>query len=240
MWSKALVSVALLLSTVVGCAAEPGADEDMGGSASAIIDEKQDGDPTDFPEVVQVLVNNAAKDYCTGVLVSPTQVLTAAHCAGTSYTIIAPFAPGKPQAAATRGKVAEHSKAFNEEVGKEDAAILNLKTPINIARYATLEEVGELGTKKLKGIAVGRAYEDRNAPLKKSVTLTIRSGTEEGYTTGLGSEYYSSGGDSGGPLFLIENGKPTHTVIAIERQPDPENNSEWFTRITPKVSALLK
>ncbi|MFO0742641.1 MAG: trypsin-like serine protease [Labilithrix sp.] len=241
MWSKALLPVMVVsaLATMVGCATPPG-EEETGGSTSAIIDDKQDGAPTDHPEVVQVLVNNTAKDYCTGVLVSATKVLTAAHCAGKSYTIIAPFAPGKPQSAATRGAVAEHSSAFNEEVQKEDAAVLILKTPIHLTTYATVREVGELGTKKLTGVAVGRSHEDRNAPLVKSVPLAITSGTESGYETGLHSEYYSSGGDSGGPLFLVENGKITHTVIGIERQPDPENNDEWFTRITPKVSALVK
>lgn len=240
MWSKALLAVATAAVTaMVGCAQAPNAEE-QGESNSAIIQDKQDGAPTDHPEVVQVLVNNAAKDYCSGVLVSPTKVLTAAHCAGTSYTIIAPFAPGKPQSAATRGGVAEHSSAFNEEVGKEDAEVLILKTPINLPAYATLREVGELGDKSLTGVFVGRDHEDRNAPLVKSVPLKITSGTEAGYTTGLHAEYASSGGDSGGPLFLVEGGKTTHIVIGIERQPDPENNDEWFTRITPKVSALVK
>lgn len=239
MWERILSTVVLsAVATMVGCAAPP-AEEETGGSSSAIIDEKQDGAPTDHPEVVQVLVNNAAKDYCTGVLVSPTQVLTAAHCTGaTSFTVIAPFAPGKPQSAATKGPVAEHSKAFNEEVWKEDAAVLLLKTPIQIDVYATVEDVGELGEETVTGVAVGRAREERSAPLVKSVPLEIRSGTNDGYETGLGSEYYSSGGDSGGPLFLVENGKVTHTVIGVERQPDPPN--EWFTRITPKVKALIK
>ena len=67
----------------------------------------------------------------------------------------------------------------------------------------------------------------------------MRSGTPFGYTTGLVSQYYSSGGDSGGPLFLVdpETGKPTHVVIGIERQPDPP--SEYFTRLTPAVKRLV-
>jgi hypothetical protein len=239
MWSKALLLLSAM-ATMVGCAAAPAEEEATGGSTSAIVDDKQDGAPTDHPEVVQVLINNAAKDYCTGVLVSPTKVLTAAHCAGNSYTVIAPFAPGKPQSAATRGAVAEHSSAFNEEVQKEDAEVLLLKTPIKIENYATIQEVGELGDKSLTGVFVGRSHEDRNAPLVKSVPLKITSGTEAGYTTGLHAEYASSGGDSGGPLFLVQGGKTTHIVIGLERQPDPENNDEWFTRITPKVSALVK
>lgn len=240
MWERALAAAVVLgaIATVVGCATPPAAEEEMGGSSSAIIDEQQDGEPTEMPEVVQVLVNNAAKDYCTGVLVSPTRVLTAAHCTGAStFTVIAPFAPGKPQSAATKGAVAEHSRAFNEEVWKEDAAVLELKTPIQLPTYATVEDVGELGDKTVQGVAVGRSREARTASLVKSKPLTIRSGSPDGYETGLGCDYYSSGGDSGGPLFLVKNGKVTHTVIGVERQPDPPN--EWFTRITPKVKALV-
>lgn len=237
-----LVRLLLVLgiATTVACAgAASASDEEQGSTESAIIDEMQDGSPTELPEVVQVLVNNSAQDYCTGVLVSATRVLTAAHCmGGTSFVVKAPFAPGRPQSNATKGGAVQHSRAFNEEVWKEDAAILNLATPIRLAAYPTLREVGELGEETLTGVAVGREREERNAPLVKSKKITVRSGTPDGYTTGLGSEYYSSGGDSGGPLFLVENGKIQHVIIGVERQPDPPN--EWFTRITPAVKALVE
>lgn len=227
----------------VGCAT-PAGEEDAAGSESAVIGEQQDGPPVDLPEAVQVLVNNQAQDYCTGVLVSPTRVLTAAHCTGgKTFVVRAPHAPkqdGRLQESKAKkaGSVARSSNYY-EEVWKEDAATLDLETPIHIETYPTLKDVGELGDRKLRAVAVGRSAEARNAPLVKSKELEVTSGTPLGYTTGLVSGYYSSGGDSGGPLFLVdeETGKPAHVVIGLERQPDPPK--EFFTRITPAVKSLV-
>ncbi|HVH40774.1 MAG TPA: trypsin-like serine protease [Labilithrix sp.] len=235
---RSLVVVGVLL--VAGCAEVA---DDTGASQSPVIAGMQDGAPTDLPEVVQVMVDNKPRDFCTGTLISPTRVITAAHCmGGTSFEVIAPNA-GQPYGVVQSSKAWQagsvtRSNNYNEEVEKEDVAFLDLDTPIRSATYATLEDVGELGAQTLRAVAVGRTEAERKAPLVKSKELTVRSATERGYTTGLMSQYYSSGGDSGGPLFRVDpnTGKPTHVVIGIERQPEPPN--EFFSRITPAVSRL--
>lgn len=232
--------LALFASAVsaVGCAAGTD-DESTGSGDSAINIGQQAGPPTMLPESVLITVNNAARDFCTGVLISPTIVMTATHCTGgKTYTVTAQYAPGSPKSNAKVAGAVAHSSDWYSDVEKEDIALLRLDTPIKLAVYPEVRDVGELGNKKVYGVAVGRDRQKRDANLVKSVVLNVSTGSDYGYTTGLKSEYYSSGGDSGGPLFLADaRGNPQHVLIGIERQPDPP--LDFYSRITPKVKALV-
>ncbi len=240
---RTFTAVVILLGVAVlgGCGAEPASDEDGAGGAStdeAIVGSMQAGTASAFPEAVQILSGNGV-DYCTGVLVSPTIVLGAAHCIwGTAYTVKAPFAPGAPSRKVVRSKVL--SRNYSNDAAAPDVGILVLQAPIKLAQYAVPTSIGADADRgaSYQGVAVGRSFEARTAPLVRSTVLTITSGAAAGYTTGLHTPYYSTGGDSGGPLFLVENGKVTHKVVAVERQPDPPNDDDWFTRIDAAVLAL--
>jgi len=239
MRTSAQLSLLLGLSLVAGCAAEPAADE-SGSTDEAIVGSMQAGAATAFPEAVQILSGNGV-DYCTGVLVSPTVVLGAAHCIwGTSYTVKAPFAPGAPSRKVVRSKVL--SRGYSNDAASPDVGVLVLDAPIKLAQYGIPTSVGAAADSgsSFQGVAVGRSREARTAPLVRSTLLTITSGKSEGYDTGLHTPYYSTGGDSGGPLFLVEGGKVTHKVVAVERQPDPPNDADWFTRIDAAVLALVR
>ena len=233
--------LAPLLGTVLlsGCAADAAGDE-SGSTDSAIVESMQAGTATAFPEAVQILHGNGV-DSCTGVLVSPTVVLGAAHCIwGTAYTVKAPFAPGAPSRKVVRSKVL--SRGYSNDAAAPDVGMLVLAAPITLPQYGVLTSVGtqaDRGT-SYKGVAVGRSYEARTAPLVRSTLLTITSGKPSGYDTGLRTPYYSTGGDSGGPLFLVENGRLTHKVVAVERQPDPGNDADWFSRVDASVLALAR
>ncbi|MDB5218295.1 MAG: hypothetical protein JWO86_6222 [Myxococcaceae bacterium] len=237
---RTLASLVLLagLALVAGCAAEPAGDEGA-STDEAIVSSMQAGTATAFPEAVQILHGNGV-DYCTGVLVSPTVVLGAAHCIwGTSYTVKAPFAPGAPSRKVVRSKVI--SRGYSSDAAAPDVGVLVLDAPIKLAQYGVLTSIGTEADqgRTYQGVAVGRSFEARTAPLVRSTLLTITSGKSAGYDTGLHTPYYSTGGDSGGPLFLVEAGRITHKVVAVERQPDPPNDADWFTRIDAAVLALV-
>lgn len=127
------------------------------------------------------------------------------------------------------------SRDMNDPASR-DIGYLLLDKPIDLPRYAVPTIIGAQvdGGTTLKGVAVGRKYEARTAPLVRSKVLNIESGKPAGYSTGLRTETYSEGSDSGGPLFLVEDGKVTHKLVGIERQREPERNIDWFTRIDQK------
>ncbi len=80
-WSGLLASA---LSGAIGCA---GADAEVGGSTASLAGGTVDGIPARFPAVVHVSFTvedptpERPRATCTGALVSPSHVVTAAHCA---------------------------------------------------------------------------------------------------------------------------------------------------------------
>jgi hypothetical protein len=230
-----------LFAVVTGCALE-GADDEAASSEDAIHADKQEGPATAFAESVQVLMPNG-RDFCTGVLVSSTRVVTAAHClvydrSWTEWTIRATLAPGAPSRKARL--VGVLSNAFDDP-SQGDVGVLELTQPITLAAYAIPTDIGasaDRGTVH-KGVAVGRARTEREAPLVRSRVLDVASAKDHGYPTGLRTAYYSGGGDSGGGLFLVENGRPTHKLVGVERNPAPERGVDYFTRVDGAMLALI-
>jgi len=229
-----------LLAVVVGlagCAVDT-EEEDTAESSDAISEDMQAGPASALPESVQILHGNG-RDFCTGVLVKPRVVLGAAHCIwGTDYTIKAPFVSGAPARKVIKTGVLSHDM-YNP--ASRDIGYFVLESAINAPHFGVPTQIGSQvdSGKTFKGVAVGRKYEARTAPLVRSKIVNIKSGKPFGYTAGLKTEYYSEGGDSGGPLFLVEDGKITHKLVGIERQPEPARNADWFTRIDQKSIDMI-
>jgi hypothetical protein len=241
MWDNVALKCGLVGCLTIAAAACAGSTEEGAASETAISEGMQDGAATEFPEAVQVLSSDNV-EFCTGVLVSPTRVLTAGHCMVTGkFTIIAPYAPktnGEVQSAPGHATAKDDRIENYRDVDKEDVMAIRLDKPIQLASYPELRDVGELEGKPTlpPAIAVGRIRTARTAELMKSRPLTVQSASHRGYLNSVLTQIYSEGGDSGGPLFLIEGKK--HVLIGINR--DPDGTIDIFSRITPNVRGLLE
>lgn len=195
-------------------------------------------DPVEGPhaEVVYVLMRDKLRQpwFCTGTLVAKDRVLTAAHCLEpqkfVSWEIVAPLAPGEPRVSATNPRVFGGSY---EDVANPDIGTLTLTKDIVLPAYAKMTDVVaqvESGA-KIEATSVVRTHGTPEAPLFTEATMPVTSTVQYGYEHGFGTPYFSKGGDSGAGLFLVVNGKLTHQLIGVARQPEPDRNIDHFTRI---------
>jgi len=209
----------------VGCASTPDEPDLVtpapGQAAQAIINPQRSA--AAYTEAVRIQVNNAMSDFCSGVLVSPYVVLTAAHCiifnVGGTWTINAPFAVGGSQTrTALSGEpmdAASYSLTYaNYDSHPElhDLGLIYLSTPFTGITYPTLTSTRyPIGATHPAVSAVGRASVSASAGLVLSPQTTL-STTAAGYTFDNNTPRVTTAGDSGGPLFL----EGTHTLVGTE------------------------
>lgn len=188
-----------------------------------------------FAEVVSVYPRDKFNNrwLCTGTLIAKDIVVTAAHCLDkdmVSWEVVAPAAAGQPKVKASRPAVFGGSY---DEVANPDIGILRLDTPIVVSTYAQLTNVTadvEAGS-AVSGSAIVRTSFDTMTKWEATQAMTVSSTVELGYEHGFGVPMFSKGGDSGAGLFLVENGKPTHKLIGVARQPEPARELDHFTRV---------
>ena len=225
--------IAALLTTVSGCASEIEYDEESGehesGLAGAADNERGE------KAVVGILWKDAqgVNKICTGELVAPKVVLTAAHCvvsAVSSTVFVGTSYAARKEAANGAKHIAHPSFAIpvkDPAVGANDIGAIVLATPLTTKPLALNREALE-GIKGIKGetvTLVGFGVTARTAPstagIKRSgdaILSEVRK--NEIYVTGGPDLASACGGDSGGPALLRT--KSGYSVIGVESRGDTD------------------
>lgn len=199
-----------------------------------------------YSEAVMVKVNNSANDFCSGTVIAPYVVMTAAHCivfnggpngAGTgTWTITAQFTATGTQVRTARGGEPMDAAFWNltrydyeSHPELHDIGLVYLDTPFTGITFPKLSSVPYPASTKRSPVyvsAVGRQTSSATAGL----VLSMRTALD--YPTAKDNERYcakttrlTGGGDSGGPIFI----DGTHNLVGTEAL--FKSNKDYWTRI---------
>jgi hypothetical protein len=209
---------------------------DVGEQSTAIVN----GTPaTNYPEAVYVTASGFLP--CSGVLLTPTVVLSAGHCRSlsSSYSVTAPNANGQTSTGSS-----DWTTYADDEMTSSDTLLVFLDTPIMIDTYPTLASAPVANGTVV--IDIGRTLNGTigtNDYVSAPVTIL-------GPATSLGFPFHyeaqpdlSEDGDSGGPIEV--DGPAPRMVVAIvdtdtvEQGINEEEPIDLFERVDLVHDAIL-